>query len=97
MLNQILRTFYSYEMSELFSEYDVKGFNGSSPLRQRANSLQQNQVTKTENSEGDRCGVPITSNNSKSKPNKPFIPREPEGIGLILYIINISLYNVLDN
>lgn len=78
------RTFYSYETSGLYSDCDVENCNSSSPLRQRASSLHQDQVTKTEKREGDGTGVPVTSKKSKSKPNKSSIPRETKGIGIRL-------------
>ncbi|XP_040003386.1 TBC1 domain family member 24-like [Xiphias gladius] len=61
------RSFYSYETSELYSDHDAGNFNRSSPLRQRARSLHQQQVTKKENREGDGAGVRVTSKKSKSK------------------------------
>lgn len=79
------RTFYSYETSALYSDYDVGNFNSSTPLRQRASSLHQYQVTNTEKREGDGTGIPVTSKKSKSKPNKLSTSREPKGIRKMLY------------
>ncbi|KAM4751447.1 TBC1 domain family member 24-like isoform 2-T2 [Anableps anableps] len=62
------RSFYSYETSELFSNYDTEHFSRSCPLRQRANSQLRNQMSKTEDKDGKQSGVSV--NLKKSKPNK---------------------------
>lgn len=77
ILNQMLpRSFYSYETSELYSEYDS---TRSSSLGQRASSLLQYQVNKKEKREGDGAGVRLIPKKSKSKPNKHSPSRELNG------------------
>ncbi|KAE8299977.1 TBC1 domain family member 24 [Larimichthys crocea] len=66
------RSFYSYETSELHSDYDVGNSMRSSPLGPRAGSVIQSQVNKKR--EGD--GVRVSP---KSKPNKHSSSRELNG------------------
>ncbi|GAA6229726.1 TBC1 domain family member 24-like [Lates japonicus] len=73
------RSFYSYETSELYSDYDVGNFDMASPLRQREESLHQHQVTKKENRERGGAGLPVTSKKTKSKLNKSSPSRELNG------------------
>lgn len=74
------RSFYSYETSELYSDYDVGSFTRSSPLRQKTNSSQLNhQMTKKEQGQEERSAVRVTSKKSKSKPNKLSSSRELNG------------------
>ncbi|XP_029368538.1 TBC1 domain family member 24-like [Echeneis naucrates] len=71
------RSFYSYETSELYSDYDVGNFDRSSPLRQRASSLLMQQLAKKENKKCDGTGVRVTS--KKSKLNKQSPSKELSG------------------
>ena len=83
ILNELLlRSFYSYETSELYSDYDMGNSSMSSPLG--TSSLLQNQVTKKEKREGDGAGVRLTSRKSKSKPNKHSPSRELNGTEIML-------------
>ncbi|MEQ2200129.1 hypothetical protein XENOCAPTIV_023194 [Xenoophorus captivus] len=63
------RSFYSYETSELYSDYGTRNVSHSCPLRQRASSQLRNQMSKREDKNKNRLGVPV--NPKKSKPNKP--------------------------
>ncbi|XP_022620784.1 TBC1 domain family member 24-like [Seriola dumerili] len=65
------RSFYSYETSELHSNYDMGNFDRSSPLRQRASSLHLHHVTKKENKEGDGASVRVTFKKSKLSKHSP--------------------------
>ncbi|XP_051801456.1 TBC1 domain family member 24-like [Acanthochromis polyacanthus] len=74
------RSFYSYETSELHSDYDVGTFKRSSPQNQKTNSSQLNhQMTKKEERQEEGSTVRVTSKKSKSKPNKLSSPRELNG------------------
>ncbi|XP_069024455.1 TBC1 domain family member 24-like isoform X2 [Embiotoca jacksoni] len=73
------RSFYSYETSELLSDYDMGSFTRSSPLRQRVNLLLKHQGTKKEEEEGDGSAVQVTSKKPKSKQNKHSPSRELNG------------------
>lgn len=85
----LCRSFYSYETSELYPDYDMGNFNRSSPLRQRASSLLQYHVNKKEKREGDEdggdSGVQISPKKSKSKPNKHSSSRDLYGTEIMFY------------
>ncbi|XP_014846665.1 PREDICTED: TBC1 domain family member 24-like [Poecilia mexicana] len=61
------RSFYSYETSELFSNFDTENFSWSCPLRQRASSQSRNQMSKMNNKDGNQSVVPVNPKKSKSK------------------------------
>lgn len=71
------RSFYSFETSELYSNFDVGNSSTPSPLMQKASSL-QNQVNKKEKREGDGNGnvFRVTSKKSKSKQKRHSPSRE---------------------
>ncbi|KAM8772097.1 TBC1 domain family member 24-like [Acanthopagrus schlegelii] len=69
------RSFYSYETSELYADYDVGKFTGASPLR--VSSSLQYQVNKKEKREGEGAGDGLAS--KKSKPKKLLSSRELNG------------------
>ncbi|KAM7394069.1 hypothetical protein PAMP_020892 [Pampus punctatissimus] len=91
------RSFYSYETSDLYSDYDMGNFNISSPLMQRANSLLQQNVNKKEKREGDGGGVRISPKNSKSKPNKHSPSRELHGSKGSLKSVSMLTISESDN
>ncbi|XP_071359430.1 TBC1 domain family member 24-like isoform X2 [Trachinotus anak] len=89
------RSFYSYETSELHSDYDVGNFDQSSPMKQRASSQHQHQVTSKENKEGDGAGVRVTS--KKSKLNKHSPSRELSGSKGSLKSVSMMTISESDN
>ncbi|KAM7418915.1 hypothetical protein PAMA_016166 [Pampus argenteus] len=91
------RSFYSYETSDLYSNYGVENFDISSPLMQRANSLLQQNVNKKEKREGDGGGARISSKNSKSKPNKHSPSRELHGSKGSLKSVSMLTISESDN
>ncbi|XP_035492406.2 TBC1 domain family member 24 isoform X1 [Scophthalmus maximus] len=91
------RSFYSYETSELQSDYDVGHFDRSSPLRQRASSFQQRSATKKENGDGDGACVKVTAKKSKSKPKKLSPSRELNGSSGNLKSVSMITISESDN
>ncbi|XP_044201689.1 TBC1 domain family member 24-like [Thunnus albacares] len=91
------RSFYSYETSDLCSEYVMGNFNRSSPLRQRASSLLQYHVNKKEKREGDGGGVRISPKKSKSKPSKHSPSRELHGSKGSLKSVSMMTISESDN
>ncbi|KAF1395063.1 hypothetical protein PFLUV_G00007660 [Perca fluviatilis] len=91
------RSFYSIETSELDLDFDVGNFTRSSPLKQRATSLYQYRGNKKEKKEGNGAGVRITSNKSKSKPNKHSSTREPNGSKGNLKSVSMMTISESDN
>ncbi|KAM8879297.1 TBC1 domain family member 24-like isoform 2-T2 [Spinachia spinachia] len=61
------RSFYSYEPTDLNSEYDVGNFSRSSPLRQRVSSLIEYHVNKKEKREEEGVGAGVSSKKTKTK------------------------------
>ncbi|KAL6110205.1 uncharacterized protein ACO6RY_19336 [Pungitius sinensis] len=61
------RSFYSYEPTELDSEYDAGNVSRSSPLRPRVGSVIQYQVNKKEKREGGSVDAGVSSKKPKSK------------------------------
>lgn len=65
------RSFYSYETSELYSDFDIGNFDRGRPLRQRASQLQVS--LNSENSKKEDNGSSAQSKCKKQRPkqNKP--------------------------
>lgn len=87
VFDPFFRSFYSYETSELHSNYDTGNFLRSCPLRQRISSQLQNQMSKREDNNENVCGVPV--NSKKTKPNK--LSRDINGTETMLYSFIIGL------
>ncbi|XP_073323255.1 TBC1 domain family member 24-like [Pagrus major] len=88
------RSFYSYETSELYADYDMGNSTGASPLRVDRPLYQ---VNKKEKREGEGAGVCLTSKKSKSKPNKLSPSRELNGSKGNLKSVSMITISELDN
>lgn len=71
----LFRSFYSYETSEMYADFNLGNFSRSSPLRQSSNSMK----SKNGDEDSKGTGVPVSSK-FKSKLNRHSRSRERNGM-----------------
>uniref|UniRef100_A0A3B5BEP9 TBC1 domain family member 24 n=2 Tax=Stegastes partitus TaxID=144197 RepID=A0A3B5BEP9_9TELE len=89
------RSFYSYETSELYTEYDVGSFTRSGPLRQKTPSSQVKEQAAKKEEEGST--VRVTPKKSKSKANKISSSRDHNGSKGNLKSVSMMTISESDN